>query len=159
GGGLGQGVEVVDQRGQRDGGRDLGGVGPDVAPHLARRRASRLGPDGALLVVKGLVQEGRPEVHADGAAGGGDGLEHGVGHVAGMLVSARDDECEARTGLALARTASQNVGAETCETSTITPRRFISFTTSRPKGVSPLTSPASFAEPPISLLVDQVSVM
>ena len=37
----------------------------------------------------------------------------------GMLVSARDDECVASTGLAVARIASQNVGSETCETSTI----------------------------------------
>ena len=36
-----------------------------------------------------------------------------------MLVSARADECVASTGLVLARIASQNVGSETCETSTI----------------------------------------
>ena len=76
----------------------------------------------------------------------------------GMLVSARDDECVASTGFVVARIASQNVGSETCETSTITPRRFISFTTSAPKGVRPRMSPASPHEPPMSLLLIQVSV-
>ena len=77
----------------------------------------------------------------------------------GMLVSARDDECVASTGFVLARIASQNVGSETCDTSTITPSRFISLTTSAPKGVRPRMSPASPARAADVVAVDQVSVM
>ncbi len=55
----------------------------------------------------------------------------------GALVSARADECEAMTGARDTFTASKNVLSETWEMSTSIPSRFISRTTSTPKGVSP----------------------
>src|SRR3954467_12874840 len=55
----------------------------------------------------------------------------------GALVSARADECDAMIGALLVAIASQKVWSETCEMSTIMPRRFISRTTFFPKSVSP----------------------
>src|SRR5438270_9892757 len=55
----------------------------------------------------------------------------------GALVSARADEWEAMIGALLVAIASQKVRSDTCEMSTIMPRRFISKTTFLPKSVSP----------------------
>ncbi len=55
----------------------------------------------------------------------------------GMFESARQEECEAKTGALETARTSAIVSSETCETSTSMPSRFISRTTSRPKSVSP----------------------
>src|SRR5205814_4763872 len=83
----------------------------------------------------------------------------------GALVSARDDECEAMMGAFEVAMASQKVWSETCEISTIMPKRFISRTTFFPKSVNPwvagvapgvTTLPDDSAH---SLEFDQLSVM
>src|ERR1700758_3124839 len=51
---------------------------------------------------------------------------------------ARQDECDAKMGARLTSRAAQNVLSETCEMSTIMPRRFISATISLPNGERPL---------------------
>ena len=55
----------------------------------------------------------------------------------GMFESARQEECDAKTGAFETARTSAIVSSETCETSTSMPSRFISRTTSRPKSVRP----------------------
>jgi hypothetical protein len=55
----------------------------------------------------------------------------------GMAESARQDECDAKTGAREVSKTSAMVSSETCEMSTIMPIRFISRTTARPKSVRP----------------------
>ena len=55
----------------------------------------------------------------------------------GRLASARHEECDAKIGAREVSSASSIVSSETCETSTIIPRRFISRTTARPKSLRP----------------------
>ena len=52
-------------------------------------------------------------------------------------VKLRHEECEAMTGAVVSSMTCQKASSEMCETSTITPWRFISATTSRPNGLSP----------------------
>ncbi len=54
-----------------------------------------------------------------------------------MFESARQEECDAKTGAFETSSTSRIVSSETCETSTSIPSRFISSTTSRPRSVSP----------------------
>src|ERR1019366_6860941 len=73
---------------------------------------------------------------------------------------ARQEEGDAKMGARLASSASQNVLSETCETSTIIPSRFISWTTSLPNGERPLLGLLSSPEESAQwLLLVWVSVM
>src|SRR5512139_3443800 len=78
----------------------------------------------------------------------------------GLEQSERQDECEAITGALEALMTSKNDLSEICETSTIMPSRFISFTTSAPNAESPLFSgpDGSVDESQISLLAEWHSV-
>lgn len=64
----------------------------------------------------------------------------------GLSVTARAELWLKTTGASLTSSASRIVSADTCERSTIIPRRFISRTTSRPNSVSPPATGASVAE-------------
>mmetsp|Transcript_56014 Transcript_56014/g.127272 ORF Transcript_56014/g.127272 Transcript_56014/m.127272 type:complete len:215 (-) Transcript_56014:430-1074(-) len=57
----------------------------------------------------------------------------------GWAQSALDEECENMTGALVQSSTAFMVASCTCEMSTTMPSRFISFTTSRPKGESPPT--------------------
>ena len=77
----------------------------------------------------------------------------------GTRAMARAEECEAMTGAVLIASTSSNVASETCEMSTIMPRRFISRTTSRPKSLRPALLGVSVDESAQSTFTLCVSVM
>ena len=81
------------------------------------------------------------------------------GTLRGWSHSARAEECEKITGASLTRSASSMVAGETCERSTSIPSRFISRTTSSPKGVRPPWRASSVAESAQSSVFEWVSVM
>ena len=81
------------------------------------------------------------------------------GTLRGWASSARAEEWEKTTGAAAASSASCIVSAETCERSTSMPRRFISRTTSSPKGESPPCFGASVAESAQAVFLEWVIVM
>lgn len=72
---------------------------------------------------------------------------------------ARDEECEKITGAVEVSSASRIVVAATWERSTSMPVRFISRTTSWPKGDRPPTPGSSVAESAHAMLSLWVSVM
>src|SRR5437899_1751306 len=71
----------------------------------------------------------------------------------GTLVIARQAECVATTGFVEVLTMSQNVLSETCDTSTIIPRRFISRTTCFPKSFKPRVWPTASPDEPAQLVL------
>src|SRR6185436_8993301 len=71
----------------------------------------------------------------------------------GTSAIARQAECVATTGLVEVFTMSQNVLSDTCETSTIIPKRFISRTTSLPNSFNPRVDPASSPDDPAQLVL------
>ena len=62
-------------------------------------------------------------------------------------------ECVAMTGAVEVLTMSQNVGSDTCDTSTIIPSLFISRTTLLPSSLSPRVLPTSSPEEPAQLVL------
>lgn len=77
----------------------------------------------------------------------------------GWSHTAREDEWEKITGATDVSSAARIVVAATCERSTSMPDRFISRTTSWPKGESPPTPGSSVAESAHAMLSLCVSVM
>src|SRR5260370_7423947 len=71
----------------------------------------------------------------------------------GTFAIARQPECVAITGRVEVLTMSQNALSETCETSTIIPRRFISRMTCLPKSFRPRVFPASSPDDPAQLVL------
>src|SRR6185369_5817324 len=71
----------------------------------------------------------------------------------GTLASARQPECVAITGFVDVFTMSQNVGSETCDTSTIMPNRFISRITCLPNSFKPRCAPTASPDEPAQLVL------
>ena len=91
--------------------------------------------------------------HVDDAARASECADHFVSQISRNVGIARHAECVATTGAVEVLTMSQNVGSETCETSTIIPNRFISRTTLLPNSFSPRVRPTSSPDDPAQLVL------